>query len=324
MLLQNLKLYHRRPCCTRDKICKFEYDDVATAVVMETDCIFINASFKEFFEWIRLGNDDSIEVRLGELQKYPYKDFWCYADYKYMAELFCDNSSALTAIDWSVFGFPDINGYHSTLWVSSDDAYTPCHQDTYGTNLVAQIYGRKKWILYPPSETLHMRPTRIPYEESSIFSKVDAKSENIYHKSYEVDLKPGEILLVPKHWWHYVESTTPSISINTWLEHQSDPHDRIKESLVNLLVYAVKTTENAPTSQWLNPTQELPSSFDSCLELVHNALYDNDKQGGQTLLCKDNLSNIFNSNFLVNCFTDNEVLNKVVDVINRNLNMAER
>lgn len=35
----------------------------------------------------------------------------------------------------------------------------------------------------------------------------------------QVLLEAGDVLLVPKHWWHYVETMgpTPSVSINTWI-----------------------------------------------------------------------------------------------------------
>lgn len=45
-------------------------------------------------------------------------------------------------IDWRSFGFAERNARHSTLWIGSEGAYTPCHFDTYGYNLVAQIYGK--------------------------------------------------------------------------------------------------------------------------------------------------------------------------------------
>lgn len=35
--------------------------------------------------------------------------------------------------------------------------------------------------------------------------------------AYEVILSPGDILIVPAHWWHYVESLETSLAINTWI-----------------------------------------------------------------------------------------------------------
>ena len=52
-------------------------------------------------------------------------------------------------------------------------AYTQCHQDAYGVNLVAQVEGRKKWTLFPPEASDSLMPTRIPYEESTIFSRAN-------------------------------------------------------------------------------------------------------------------------------------------------------
>lgn len=48
----------------------------------------------------------------------------------------------LKCIDWSKFGFSKRNANETTLWIGTKDAYTPCHYDTYGYNLVAQIYGK--------------------------------------------------------------------------------------------------------------------------------------------------------------------------------------
>jgi HSPB1-associated protein 1 len=44
-------------------------------------------------------------------------------------------------IDWSAFGFLNRNANDSTLWLGTKDAYTPCHFDTYGYNLIFQAYG---------------------------------------------------------------------------------------------------------------------------------------------------------------------------------------
>ena len=111
---------------------------------------------------------------------YIFRDsYWCYADYKYMAELFRDFPHLRRSVKWDSFGFPQRSGDESTIWIGSAEASTPCHVDTYGCNLVAQIYGQKKWTLFPPEETPKLYPTRIPYEESSVFSQVNIDNPDL-------------------------------------------------------------------------------------------------------------------------------------------------
>lgn len=45
-------------------------------------------------------------------------------------------------IQWNAFGLDNLTYKDSTIWVGNNGAHTPCHIDTYGYNLVAQIYGR--------------------------------------------------------------------------------------------------------------------------------------------------------------------------------------
>ncbi|KAK2580118.1 hypothetical protein KPH14_012396 [Odynerus spinipes] len=172
------------------------------------------------------------------------KDTWYYFDYKYMHEWVKDKPDLLTSLNWYRFGI-EKDGHDSTLWIGNKGAHTNCHSDSYGCNLVAQIHGRKQWILLPPSSTNELCPTRIPYEESTIYSEFNffcptiAEEEAILRFSEQaksIILEKGDVLFVPKGWWHYVESLDLTVSVNVWLPLQTDNEARLKEALVKLIV----------------------------------------------------------------------------------------
>ena len=63
--------------------------------------------------------------------------------------------------------------------------------------------------------------TRVPYEESSVYSTYDPRSPNNTHSippAYDFILEEGDILFIPKHFWHFVETLSElSLSVNLWL-----------------------------------------------------------------------------------------------------------
>uniref|UniRef100_A0A0M3I5K6 JmjC domain-containing protein n=1 Tax=Ascaris lumbricoides TaxID=6252 RepID=A0A0M3I5K6_ASCLU len=152
--------------------------------------------------------------------------YWAYFDYKYIFEVL--QSQRISDINWRIFGV-NVNPIDSTIWIGTPGAYTPCHFDSYGFNLHAQLKGAKRWILIEPQED--MKPTRIPYEESTVFSRVDVVGGEAYLRNVRlrmVTLKAGDVLFVPPGWWHSVQCVTPdgcnanskdaiSLSVNTWI-----------------------------------------------------------------------------------------------------------
>ena len=138
-----------------------------------------------------------------------------------------------------------------TLWLSTKGAHTPLHYDVYGCNVVMQLKGSKKWQLWQPnrllssstssssspiaqgdpSETSTARSKifpklpclRVPYEESSVYSTYDPRTSSINDvghipPSHSFVLEEGDILFIPKHFWHFVETVTDlSLSVNLWL-----------------------------------------------------------------------------------------------------------
>uniref|UniRef100_A0A915L7K9 JmjC domain-containing protein n=1 Tax=Romanomermis culicivorax TaxID=13658 RepID=A0A915L7K9_ROMCU len=125
---------------------------------------------------------------------------------------------------------------------------------------------RKRWTLFPPRSTPILRPTRLPYEESSVFSRIDllhaADDETFVEKSAPrmVILEPGDILLVPKHWWHFVQCLDDGcISVNTWVDLQSDRDDKLSESIISAVI---SMTKNHLTGHLLNINDDGPDLSD--------------------------------------------------------------
>nr|XP_045003524.1 HSPB1-associated protein 1 [Jaculus jaculus] len=230
-----------------------------TVPQFEPACGYVDATVEEFLAW----NSDQSDL-CGPFKDHSHSKFWAYADYKYFVSLFEDKTDVFQDVMWSDFGFPGRNGQESTLWIGSLGANTPCHLDSYGCNLVFQVQGRKRWHLFPPEDMPFLYPTRIPYEESSVFSKVNVVNPDFkcfpqFQKArrHVVTLRPGQVLFVPRHWWHYVESIDPvTVSINSWIELEEDHLARVEEAITRMLVCALKTAENPHnTRAWLNPTE---------------------------------------------------------------------
>ncbi|RLU14712.1 hypothetical protein DMN91_012599 [Ooceraea biroi] len=199
-----------------------------------------------------------IQMTFGQFVNKAYESFgnkWLYCDYKYMQEWFTDKPELIESFNWLKFGIGESmgkNGLHSTIWIGSKGAHTDCHRDTYGYNLVAQVYGRKLWLLYPPNNALI--PVRIPYEESTVYSRFNiyclSEEEQCYLmesvpvKPKLIVLEPGDVLFVPNGWWHYVESLdTVNISVNLWGKLETDARARVEEALVQLLISKLARTE---------------------------------------------------------------------------------
>lgn len=125
-------------------------------------------------------------------------------------------------LDWKDLDESVLSADNATIWVGSKGAHTPLHYDSYGRNVIVQLYGTKSWSLWNPSE-LNMSilsPSRVPYEESSIYADVTKFDPQLlsdlqrHPPNMKLTLTPGDVLYLPKYWWHYVTTVSFSFSIN--------------------------------------------------------------------------------------------------------------
>ena len=117
--------------------------------------------------------------------------------------------------------------------VRTEGSQTRLHRDAYGWNCVCQLYGRKRWRLWPKSASI--LATRVPYEESTIwgFESPDVKNEVL-----DFCLAPGEMLIIPPGWWHHVRSLDLSVSINIWSANETtDKYERNTENTYYIIQF---------------------------------------------------------------------------------------
>ncbi|KAL8593411.1 hypothetical protein ACOMHN_060294 [Nucella lapillus] len=235
-----------------------------TGPVWEAEGEYVECHLHHFSAWSR-----GEAAQDNPLAPFSLRHYSGYIDYKYMCDVFADHPHMLKEVQWSTLGLKEKDGKDSTVWIGSQGASTPCHYDTYGFNLVAQIQGRKRWVLFPPDQSCHLYPTRVPYEESSVFSQLELTCPDLHHfPSFKkatpmvITLEEGQVLYLPRHWWHYVTCMDTAISINTWVELPEDGESRAHEAVTRLLAsslipYLSQTAGPHLEDFWINPTEEL-------------------------------------------------------------------
>ncbi|MBD2512752.1 cupin-like domain-containing protein [Nostoc muscorum FACHB-395] len=106
------------------------------------------------------------------------------------------------------------------IWLGPADTITPLHCD-YDDNLFAQIFGEKRFLLYPPhhDEFLYTRKANPALYGSRFDPEApDYKNLPLAKQAWQVEciVKPGEMLFLPAGWFHHVRSLDFSLSVNRW------------------------------------------------------------------------------------------------------------
>jgi ribosomal protein L16 Arg81 hydroxylase len=112
-----------------------------------------------------------------------------------------------------------VGGPKRAFWIVPNGNATLLHHDTFFDNLNVQIFGRKQFILMPPSsyKSLYVHlfsespldPRQVSRDEFPRFAGVDLS---------EAVVEPGDVIFIPQFWWHFVASLGICINVNSWVK----------------------------------------------------------------------------------------------------------
>lgn len=229
------------------------FHTLISGTLSEANSLYIEASFAEFSAWFH--GKTSLGDGFAKLPLNASQEVSIYAGYKHFEVLFEDSPSLSSFFPFASLLSPsskvlldDDSNNKPTLWLSTMNAYTPLHYDSYGCNIIVQLVGTKRWKLWRPQRH-SLPPTRIPYEESTVFSTYDPlkalnnSQNNMIPADFEIELSPGDVLFVPKHYWHFVTTTSSiALSVNLWLPCEDDDQDRCREAMVRFAMTSFMRT----------------------------------------------------------------------------------
>jgi hypothetical protein len=117
----------------------------------------------------------------------------------------------------------------TTVWLGPSGATTQAHYDVHD-NFYAQLYGRKRFILFPPEQYREL------YLNGFLHSGAQQSQVDLEHPDYErhprfkdagaldAFLEPGDVLFLPALWFHHVVALDLSFSVSIWSKNQDTIH----------------------------------------------------------------------------------------------------
>jgi lysine-specific demethylase 8 len=142
----------------------------------------------------------------------------------YMTEHSLRQISPELALDVDVSGYVDLTPPWEPLLFVGYDTCMPMHLHASTEAFLCQIHGEKRITLFSPEQYSRLYP-RHWYARSPLFSELDGRqihAGTLDRARYprferavpmEFELRPGEILFIPVHWWHLTSVPGFQISI---------------------------------------------------------------------------------------------------------------
>lgn len=134
----------------------------------------------------------------------------------------------LPMLDVPILHEEELKGGHWRLWMSSGGHLLNTHFDAF-QNLVFVAHGTKRYRLFPPDQYANLYPG--PFDQGpfrATVSMVHPREPDMdryprYARALaaasDVELRAGDVLFLPAHWWHTVETPGFTIAANYWWGH---------------------------------------------------------------------------------------------------------
>src|SRR5581483_4257080 len=124
----------------------------------------------------------------------------------------------------SWFPGTQLNSYN--LWIGAVAQKSSIHNDPYD-NLNVQIIGKKKVILFAPEQHENLYPE---FLHSRLWaSRIDPDRPDLERfpkfagaRGFAGELSPGDVLFIPKYWWHSFSAAEAALNINRWIYSEAE------------------------------------------------------------------------------------------------------
>lgn len=137
----------------------------------------------------------------------------CYLAYKRAHEIFPSTDYDFA----SLLGDLDTDS-DTRAWIGSAGTRSMLHSDL-KDNLFVQVWGTKHVVLLPWRDSR----SAYPFPDNVVNSQIDLADVDLerYPRMaraalYAGTVHPGDLLFIPRGWWHDLRASTPSVSLNHW------------------------------------------------------------------------------------------------------------
>jgi lysine-specific demethylase 8 len=110
---------------------------------------------------------------------------------------------------------------NAKLWIGATGVVSSLHRDL-ADNLHAQVSGRKRFTLVAPQQSACVYPNSF-FDGVPNGCRVDVERPDYARfprlreaEMFVAELGPGDVLYIPRGWWHHVRTLELGISVNFW------------------------------------------------------------------------------------------------------------